>query len=263
MRYYLGLYGCYFRLFWKIMLQYRADLAVFFVATLIVDALNLAFIALVFGRIERLLGWGVYEVVLMYGLIRAATAVSVLLLNAPWIVPGLIRSGRLDTLLVRPASPLFQLIGSECLEPTTVSGLLLGGAAIWTALDRLAIPPQLWWPAYILLVVGSGAVLQFSLLLMVACLGFRFVEVRSAMYPVGWFAEFARFPTTIYSLPLQVLLTWVLPYATASFYPAAFLLRGEPYRLHGLLAPLAGPVFLGLALLVWRFALRRYQSTGS
>ncbi len=47
------------------------------------------------------------------------------------------------------------------------------------------------------------------------------------------------------------------------FYPAAFLLRGDAYRLYGLLAPLMGLVLLGLALFVWRVALGHYQSTGS
>jgi ABC-2 type transport system permease protein len=42
------------------------------------------------------------------------------------------------------------------------------------------------------------------------------------------------------------------------FYPAAFLLRGDEYRFYGLLAPLMGFIFLGLALSVWQVALRHY-----
>ncbi len=263
MRYYLDLYGFYFQLFWKTLLQYRADLAVFVITMLIVDGLNLAFITLVFARIKAIGGWGYYDVMLMYGLIRAATALSVLLFNAPWVIPGYIRNGTLDTLLVRPVSPLFQIIGNECVEPSNVGSIAIGIAAIWIGLARTGLPVQGWWFAYIPLVIISGAVMQFGLLLMIACIGFKYISVHSAMYPVNWFADFARFPTTIYALPLQVLLTWVLPYATVSFYPAAFLIRGEEYRMAGLLAPLSGPVFLGLALLTWRIALRRYQSTGS
>lgn len=263
MRYYLDLYATYIGLFWKIMLQYRADLAVFFVTMLIADTMSLAFLTLVFGVIQQLQGWSFYEVVLMYGLIRASTALSVLLLNAPWSIPGYIRSGTLDILLVRPPSPLFQLVGTEGIEPSNISSLLIAFAAIALGLTQIGASVQAWWLIYIPLAICSGAVLQFSLLLIVACLAFRFVSIQSAMYPVGWFADFARFPTTIYSKPLQVLLTWVLPYATVSFYPVAFMLRGTDYQLSGLLAPLAGPLMLGLALLIWRRSLSRYQSTGS
>jgi ABC-2 type transport system permease protein len=263
MRYYLGLYGMYMRLFWRITLQYRADLIIFLVTMLVVDGLGLIFISLIFDQVRLLQGWSFYEVLLMYGLIRASTAISVLLFNAPWLLPGYIRSGMLDTVLVRPVSPLFQLIGNECLEPTTISSVLTAAIVIWVALAQSGLSFQLWWVGYILLVIGTGAILQFSLLLMAACLGFRFINVQSAMYPVGWLTEFARFPTTIYSFPLQFLLTWILPYATTSFYPAAFMLRGDSYWLQGALAPLAGPLFFGLALIVWRFSLRYYQGTGS
>jgi ABC-type uncharacterized transport system permease subunit len=47
------------------------------------------------------------------------------------------------------------------------------------------------------------------------------------------------------------------------FYPVAFLVRGEAYRLYGLLAPVIGWVLLGLALSLWRISIRHYQSTGS
>jgi ABC-2 type transport system permease protein len=59
------------------------------------------------------------------------------------------------------------------------------------------------------------------------------------------------------------MLTWIFPFALIGFYPTAFLLRGEAYRLYGLLALAIGWVFLGLALLFWRVAIRHYQSTGS
>ena len=83
------------------------------------------------------------------------------------------------------------------------------------------------------------------------------------MFPIGWLADFGRYPLTIYALPLQFVLTWVLPYAMAGFYPAAFLLRGGHYRVYGLFAPLMGLLFTVLSLAVWRVASKGYQSTGT
>ncbi len=80
--------------------------------------------------------------------------------------------------------------------------------------------------------------------------------------PLGYFAEFARYPLTIYARPVGFVLTWVLPYAMAGLYPAGFLLGKDGYRLYGLLAPLMGALFLALALLVWSVAVRHYKSTG-
>src|SRR5262249_40911586 len=146
-----------------------------------------------FNQIQQLQSWSIYDVILMYGLIRGSSAISVLLFNSPWIIPGYIRSGTFDILFVRPPSPLFQIIGNECLEPSNISSLLIAITSIWVAITRNGLPLQIWWFIYIPLIIVSGAILQFSLLLMVACLSVRFISIHSAMYPVGWFIEFGRF----------------------------------------------------------------------
>jgi ABC-2 type transport system permease protein len=132
----------------------------------------------------------------------------------------------------------------------------------WTYL-RIFVNPQLWWALYIPLVILTSIMLFTSPVMIIACLAFRFTSVNSAMYPVGWMATFGQYPVTIYATPLQFMLTWVLPYAMAGFYPAAFLLRGGHYRLYGVLAPLMGLVFAALALIVWRVTSKGYQSTGT
>jgi ABC-2 type transport system permease protein len=58
------------------------------------------------------------------------------------------------------------------------------------------------------------------------------------------------------------LLTWLVPYGLASFYPASFLLG----RQAGLLAWASLPVSAVLLLVgyrFWLFGLRHYTSTGS
>ena len=68
---------------------------------------------------------------------------------------------------------------------------------------------------------------------------------------------------TIYSRPLQFTLTRALPYALTGLLPVGFLLGKSRYVLYGPLAPLAGWLFLVLALAVWRIAIRQYKSTGT
>ena len=74
--------------------------------------------------------------------------------------------------------------------------------------------------------------------------------------------EFARYPLTIYSSWIRVLLTWIIPYGMVSFYPASELTGHNP----GLMAWV--PPMMALALLtvgyrLWVFGLRHYSGTGS
>ncbi len=263
MGYYWGLCLAYARLGIKQTLAHRADFWIGFVSTAIYQGVTLAFISVIFGMVGQLQGWAYYETILIYGFLTTSRFLSVTFLNMPWGVHGYIRSGALDTLLVRPTGVLFQMIGISCVNPSAVGHLAVGTSAIVVALSKLGLTFRLWWIPYIGLALASGALVFFSLHLLVASVGFWAINVRSLMYPVSWLCDFAQYPVTIYPVPIQFLLTWVLPYAMAGFYPAVFLMRGDEYRFHGLIAPLSGFVLLGIALGVWQSAIKRYQSTGS
>jgi ABC-2 type transport system permease protein len=263
MRYYLGLYLAYARLAIKRLLEYRTDFWVGFASTVIYQSMTLLFISVIFGVVGQLRGWAYYETILIYGFLTTSRFLSVAFLNMPWGLHGYIQSGALDTLLVRPADAMFQMIGNSSLSLGAMGHLAVGISAIVIALDKLDLAFRLWWVPYIILALVSGALVFFSLHMLIACIGFWVINIRSLMYPVSWFCDFVQFPVTIYPLPIQVLLTWVLPYAMAGFYPAVYLIRGDEYRVYGLIAPLSGFVLLRLTLAVWQFALKRYQSTGS
>ena len=263
MLFYADLYLTYFRFTWKSRAQYRVGFAVTLVCSIIGTGAQLAFLTLIFANVRQLEGWSFDETLLIWGLMVTATNLANSLLDVPHRIHFYVRSGGMDRLLVRPLALLFQIAGENGITLQALSRVLIGVAAILTALvtlhDRLP-----WWTAlYLPLTLVSGMFIMFSVQLLLACLTFWFVNTFSLMQTVTWMNQFGQYPVTILALPLRFLFTWVIPYAMMGFYPAAFLLRGDEYRLYGLLAPLMGFVLLGLALLVWRWAIRHYQSTGS
>ena len=74
--------------------------------------------------------------------------------------------------------------------------------------------------------------------------------------------EFAKFPLSIYPRSIGILLTWLVPYGFASFYPASHLLGRDVGALAWLGPPVAALLLL-LAYRVWNLGLRHYASTGS
>lgn len=261
MVYYTDLYLTYFRLLLKAWSQYRADLAISLVTSMLHDGSTLLFLTLVFANIHQLEGWSFSEMLLIWGLAVITRNLANGLLDVPHRIHFYIWRGALDRLLVRPPAPLFQIAGESGITLPALGRVLVGVAAILTVLPELQLP---WWGVlYLPLVIVSGTLIMFSLQLLFACLNFWFTNVLSLLATVTWMNQFGQYPVTIFCLPLQLLFTWVLPYAMMGFYPAAFLLRGNEYRLYGLLAPLIGFIFFGLSLSFWRWAIRHYQSTGS
>lgn len=223
----------------------------------------LLFINIIFQNVQSLSGWTYFEVVLTYGLMRTANALAGTFLNMPWGLHNYVASGALDTLLIRPANPLFQMVGNWAVNVSGVGGLLVALSFLVYGLAGSGLALTLPRLAYIVAVVLTGMLVYFSVHMMVASIGFWSLGLRSLMYPISWMSDFARFPVVIFPAGIRFVLTWALPFAMTGFYPMAYLLRGGEYTRYGLIAPLMGLLFLGLALLVWQRGLRRYESTGS
>ena len=261
MAYYADLYLTYVRFLLKAWSQYRADFAIMLTAALVLEGSRMVFLNVIFANIHQLEGWSFHEILLIYGLMVTSRSLWNVFLDVPHRIYWYIRRGDMDRLLVRPPAPLFQIAGESGMNLPSLGGALIGVSAILTALSGLQLP---WWGVlYLPLAIVSGILIMFSTLLLMACLSFWFTNVRSLLETMAWMNRFGQYPITMFAPPLRFLFTWVLPFAMMGFYPAAFLLRGDAYRFYGLLAPLMGLLFLGLALSVWRLALRRYQSTGS
>ena len=261
--YYADLYWTYLKIAVKQSLQYRIDFLLGVVAALATQGSKILFISLIFSRIARLRGWGLWEIVLAYGFLTTSYNFGAAILGFPWSLHGQIRYGYLDTLLVRPASTLFQLVGGFGVDLMELSNAVIGPITIVVALTQLGLSLDFWRVVYLLVCVVSGTLLTFSLSMVIACTGFWVFGFRSALYPTFWLGEFGSYPIGIFPLAIRSLLTWVLPWTMVGFYPAAFLLGREEFRLEGLVAPVIGFVWFAASMVLWRIGTRRYQSAGS
>ncbi len=112
------------------------------------------------------------------------------------------------------------------------------------------------------LVIDHGKLILYSIWLMMATSAFWFVriddisELFSAIYETG------RFPVSVYPSWMRGALTFVVPIAFITTFPAAAVLgRAKPLLL-ALAFLLAAGFFWG-CVCFWRFAVRRYSSASS
>ena len=140
---------------------------------------------------------------------------------------------------------------------------LVGAALVIIASSRLNV---VWTPltvGYLVLMVLSGGFIFIALNLMTAVSGFWLMDSVPVTRVVFEMHEFAKYPLTIYPRFIGVLLTAVIPYGFASFFPATFLLGRDSNPLLAWGAPLVAAVLMVIGLAVWRFGLRHYSSTGT
>jgi ABC-2 type transport system permease protein len=245
-------------------LQYRLSFWLGFGVALSADLVWIAQLGVVLARFPSLQGWTWREIALLFGLGQMANGILRCFGRQVDNFDQLIVSGEFDTFLVRPLPPMFHLLAAR-FEVTEVGRVLCGLAVLGIAAATAGVAPSVGNVAVAVGAVVGGALLWFSVMWMVATLSFWHTRTGKLQDIVqGGGRELVTYPLGIYPSPVRALLTYILPFALITYYPAQRLLgRAEESPILSLAALPAGLLFLLLAALFWRKGLKHYQSTGS
>jgi viologen exporter family transport system permease protein len=261
MRSYVGLYRLFLGMHLKALIEYRFSFLFGMVVLFLVQGMSLATIWITMGHVPSLKGWSFNEVVLIYGLVIFSRSCTQMFTESIWVLGFYIREGGFDRLLVRPINPLFHML-AENFNIEAVGNFLLGGLLIFTTGQALGIFASAFNIAYLMVAVASGAVIFFAINLITGTSAFWIIDSIPVMGAVFENYLFAHYPLTIFPRSIQIMLTWVIPYAFASFYPASFLLGRDMGPLVWI-SPLIAVGLLVLGYRLWLVGLGRYEGTGS
>ena len=262
-RKHLSIYWLYFRQYWKSRLVYKTDFVLGFTAQAISLVMSLAFLTLIFTRVESINGWSFNEMLLLAGIGGFVMNLHhVFLFNVYRLGSKFVVRGKLDRLLLRPLNPLFQVYADD-VSDNNISKLVANAALIVYASSQLAIQIGLTQLLYGFLAILSGVLVFAGVFLIFSTTAFWTGKSRSAMWLVFQISDFRKYPYSIYQLPVQALLVTLVPLAFASFFPATYFLGKPGWQKWQTASLVAGPVFYFLAYRFWLFGLSRYNSTGS
>lgn len=175
--------------------------------------------------------------------------------------PGIVRRGEFDRILVRPRGLMFQVLCQQ------VEFARLGKLLQASLMLCIAIPmSQVEWTAQRILCLASmilGGWAVFSgLFMLYAALSFFTMEGLECLNCFTYGArEHGMYPLDVYGEKLLKFCTYVIPYALFQYYPLQYLIgRGSAACA---LLPFASALFVLPCWALWRFGVKRYQSSGS
>ena len=236
-------------------------------AQLIMEGGEFLAVLLIVDRFDRLNQWTSGNLYFFFGLMSVTFYLTEFLgRGVTGNFPYLVRTGQLDTLLLRPRGILTQVFCSA-VDPRRIACIAVGTAALvmgsvqsgirWTAAKALMLAGSVFFS--VLLILG------LFLIEAVFCIySIKSIELVNALTYGGRSA--CQYPVDIFPRPLRTLFMIVAPFGLTLHVPAACIL-GKP--LYGwpswtaFVCPLSGlAVFL---IMVWVFyrALRSYRSSGS
>ena len=98
---------------------------------------------------------------------------------------------------------------------------------------------------------------------MLTCVSFWVEDRVGVIPPVYNMLAFGRYPLPGYGQVIQFILSWLVPFGFATFYPASKLLGRTEHLNYVFYLPFVTVSFLLLALFLWSRGVRNYSSTGS
>lgn len=172
-----------------------------------------------------------------------------------------VRDGTFDFVLTKPVNSQF-IASLRNLSMWRLIDVVIGIVLIGYALGQLHVTPSLVQILFFIIMVLSGTVITYSIWLMMVSLAFWFVKIDNITELFYAFYEAGRYPVTIYRGWVQILLTFIVPIAFVTTFPASALLGRIDTP-----TTIIGFVFaIGLFIAsnrFWNYAVNHYSSASS
>jgi ABC-2 type transport system permease protein len=234
-------------------LEYRAAFLAQAAGMMLNDAMFCIFWVLYFARFQGVSGWSIQDVALVWAVAATSIGLSATLLGNCTRLATIIVQGQLDYYLGLPKNVLLHVLVSR-------SGMA-GWGDVWFGLLAYLLVGRLdpgSIALYVLLVINSLLIyVAFSVI--AGCLGFWIGNAEATAFQAQQAAiNFSLYPGGMFQGWIRVLLFTLIPAGFISHVPVELLRSFDPWRMAGLLGFTC--VIVGVALMVFRLGLRRYES---
>ena len=264
MRRYLEIYSIMLRNSLIREMSFKANFILWMLVEVLWFCGQIFFFGIIFGQVDRIGDWTKWEVVLLVGTHQMIAQLfqAFFFMNIS-NVPELVRTGKLDSLLVLPMDSQFA-VSTKQFGLDSILNALLGGAVVIVSLVKLHIVPGVGAVLLYLFALAFGIAIHYSIMLGLAAVSFWIVRAQGLVYGYFNFLNIARFPDVIFPRLFQVVFGWIIPVIIIANIPARLLIKplGNPAGLMFHLV-VAGSVAFALSRIFWQFALRRYSSASS
>ena len=248
-------------------MEYPVSFLLQTLAQLVMEGGELLAVMLVVDRFDRLNQWLPGDLFFFFGLMSVTFYLTEIFgRGITGNFPSLVRTGQLDTLLLRPRGVLTQVMCSA-VDPRRISCVAVGTASLVMGCRMSGV---VWTPLKVLVLaeaIGCGMLLVLALFLLEAVFTIHSVKSIELVNALSYGGRSAcQYPIDIYPRPLRMIFTVIAPFAQVLHIPAGFILDkpvwGWPVWT-AFAAPLSGTLFFALMYLIFRRAMRFYRSTGS
>lgn len=247
----------------KRLMEYKIDFFTGAISFLIDQAIGVGFIFIIFSQIPHLAGFSFEQIVFIYGFSQIPKGLDHLLTDNLWSVGYfIVRKGDFDKYLTRPINPLFHVM-AETFQVDAIGELVVGIVLISSVMGNVGLYVTPVSVILFILVIPFSALIYTAIKIATSAVAFWVKSSGYLIQMIYGMNEFAKYPTTIYSNIIKILVTYIIPFAFTGYYPSIYFLTGENpfFNIGGTV--IISLIFLIISVAIWNKGLKAYESAGS
>lgn len=225
--------------------------------------IGIFYVLVLFVNISNINGWDWYHLMFFYAISITSKAIADIFLSGAWALPNKIRKGELDILLIRPLPVLIQLV--PIITSSQGLGNFFGGLLLMCISSvKIISTISIGYCLMLIVILLSGSIIHAAVNFVGACISFWTKGLLSNTFTmfIRSFCEFNKFPLDIYPAPLQLVLTYIIPFGFVGYYPGMVLLdKASFYTVF--LTPMVAIIISIVTFVVWKLGLSKYDGVGS
>ncbi len=255
------LYLKYLKMIIRSQLQYPLSFGFLVFGQFLVSFSAFLSVYLLFMRFETIGGYSFSEVAICYAVIGIAFSLTECFARGFDAFSSLVKSGGFDRILLRPQNEILQILGSRfeltrlgrVVQSVIVMVMAIGlSDVVWTVPKALTLA---------FMIIGGIGIFTgvFILGATVSFFTVEGIEIINILTDGG--REIASYPLNIYNKWVTRFFTFIIPFGCINYLPLMYITGriNENYTL----LPLVGLLYILPCLLVWRYGVSKYRSTGS
>lgn len=247
----------------KRMMKYKGDFLTGVIGFLITQVFNILFLSIIFSQIPTLMGWSFNEVMFIYGFSLIPKAIDHLFFDNLWMVGHYtVRKGEFDKYLTRPINPLFHVM-AERFQVDAFGELLVGILLIATALPSIAVEWSIIKVVLTIVAIFFASFIYTGIKIGTTAIAFWTKRSGNITYMFYMVNDFAKYPIDIYNNVVRSVLTYIIPFAFTSYFPAMYFLTGENPLINIGMTIVVSLIVMTIGVVIWNKGIKAYESAGS
>jgi len=258
------IYFKYVRMVVRSLFQYRLSVWMTIIAQFFATFFMFFGMVLLFQRFGTIAGWTLGEASICFAVILTSFALSECFARGFDVFRRYVIGGDFDRILLRPRGTILQVMGLN-FEISRLGRLIQSFVVLGLAVSWLNIGFDVMKIITVVFMVISGTAIFTGIFILGATVCFftlEGLEIVNVFTDGG--REIAQYPLSIYNKWVARFFTFIIPFGCINYLPLMYITgRAETNALLYMFTPLFGIVFVVPCLLVWRFGVRHYLSSGS